>query len=212
MSKYSPHALLHRKKLLSTMYGMGIKEGLVYLKGETIQTRKWTDVELIFRQESYFYYLTGVEEADAHLVIDISSSAVYLFVPEYDQHHSLWCGKTLSLSQMSQVYGVNVYYASEMDKIVSGIKSKLVYVINKNQMDTCFHGIELDDLKLKRALDECRVYKTLGEIELMKEAARITSVAHLELMRNAKKIKNERDGSALFNYECAKQGYTYYTK
>lgn len=35
------------------------RTSVIYMRGKTEDTRDSTDVELEFRQESYFYYLTG---------------------------------------------------------------------------------------------------------------------------------------------------------
>ena len=206
MANYSNDAALHRSNLLSMM---GKSKGVIYLKGETHHTRKWTDVEFSFRQESYFYYLTGADEADSHLIIDISDSKAYLFVPEYDDDHALWCGKSPSLSQISQKCGIDVYYTKEMSKMISKIESKVVHVLFKDQINgnSSFDGWNVSNDTLKVSLDECRVYKTPGEVGLMEEAARITAIAHIQVMKNISHFKNEREGSALFHYECSKQGY-----
>ncbi|KAF9946237.1 hypothetical protein BGZ65_009925, partial [Modicella reniformis] len=52
---------------------LGLTEGLVYLKGDVLKERHDTDVELSFRQESNFYYLTGFAEHDAHVLFDLKS-------------------------------------------------------------------------------------------------------------------------------------------
>jgi Xaa-Pro dipeptidase len=43
------------KKLLN----LGSNSSVVYVRGKTEHTRDNTDVDLEFRQESHFYYLTG---------------------------------------------------------------------------------------------------------------------------------------------------------
>lgn len=183
------------------------REGVIFLRGETLHTRKWTDVEFPFRQESYFYYLTGVSEVGARLLIDVSTCKAYLFVLKYDQDHELWCGKAHSIKEMSEMYNINVHYASEMSHILDQIGSRQVFVLSKDQLSDDFDGWDVDDAFVKLALDQVRVYKTKGEIELMKEAARITANAHIQLMKNTRSFKNESDGAALFNYECSRKGY-----
>jgi Xaa-Pro dipeptidase len=203
----SMNTQLHRHNLISCIStSNGIKQGVVYLKGGSLTLRKWTDVELPFRQESNFYYLTGVSEIDARLVIDISSCKAYLFVLNYDQDHQLWCGKTASIKEMSEMYGLDVYYISEINKVLGQIGSRKVYVLSKDDLSDDFKGWDVDDALLKFSLDQVRVLKTKGEIGLMKEAARITAIAHVQLMKNAKSFKNEGDGAALFHYECSRNG------
>ena len=44
-----------------------------------------TDVEYAVRQESYFYYLFGVQETGCSAAIDISTEEVYLFFPKFSE-------------------------------------------------------------------------------------------------------------------------------
>jgi hypothetical protein len=50
-------APLHRQKVIQNLLhksSPSVTEGLVFLQGGRLQNRQWTDVELPFRQESYF--------------------------------------------------------------------------------------------------------------------------------------------------------------
>lgn len=44
----------------------------------------------LFRQESSFYYLTGITEPGVILTVDLALNATYLFVPQYASNRSLW--------------------------------------------------------------------------------------------------------------------------
>lgn len=48
-----------RRNVEKILKHFGVSEGLIYLKGQTLHERDDTDVELPFRQESNFFYVTG---------------------------------------------------------------------------------------------------------------------------------------------------------
>jgi Xaa-Pro dipeptidase len=70
-------------------------------------------------------------------------------------------------------------------------------------------GLNIDSTSsFKQALIECRVIKSQEEIDIMKRAAQITGQAHTSLMRavGQGQVTTERQGQALFQYECFKEG------
>jgi Xaa-Pro dipeptidase len=54
-----------------------------------------SDQEVPFRQRRYFFYLSGVEEADCHVTYDIGHDVLTLYVPDFDLHRAIWMGPTL---------------------------------------------------------------------------------------------------------------------
>lgn len=49
-----------RQNVLKVLKNFQAEEGLIYLKGQVITERDDTDVEQPFRQESNFFYVTGM--------------------------------------------------------------------------------------------------------------------------------------------------------
>jgi hypothetical protein len=41
-------------------------------------------------QEAFFYYLTGVEEMDCYLIVDLHNDKVTLFMPQLDNLYKIW--------------------------------------------------------------------------------------------------------------------------
>jgi Xaa-Pro dipeptidase len=48
-----------RENVQKILGHLKLNEGVIYLNGQVMQERDDTDVELPFRQESNFYYVTG---------------------------------------------------------------------------------------------------------------------------------------------------------
>lgn len=72
----------NRKRLVSYFNS----SGAIYLKGNGGQIRN-ADIEVLFRQDSDFLYVSGVVYPECQFLIDIASGQSLLFVPdrtEYD--------------------------------------------------------------------------------------------------------------------------------
>jgi Xaa-Pro dipeptidase len=153
-----------------------------------------------------------VEEPDCQFLMDISSGSSYLLVPSFPADHALWCGQPLSPSDFKVKYGMtNCFTVNEWKRVLElHPQSKSILVLESTELKDhpLSSALSVETTRLKQALIEARVYKTPGEIELMRHAAEITRQAHVSLMKSIGKgeIQNERQGHALFHYECFKNG------
>ena len=77
----------HREKLFSLFDDN--QNGVVFIQGAEIMYRYDTDYEFPFRQESNFWYLTGVNEAECSLVLDLKKEEYHIFVPERDAQYAV---------------------------------------------------------------------------------------------------------------------------
>jgi Xaa-Pro dipeptidase len=89
------YAAENRAKVRARLAG---QQGILLLIGASILDRKWTDVELKFRQESNFYYMTGIQEPGFSLTVDITSGQSNFYMPNYDSDYSLWHGSPVVAS------------------------------------------------------------------------------------------------------------------
>jgi Xaa-Pro dipeptidase len=93
-------ASLHRKKVLDLFEEN--QKGIIYLRGAELMYRYGTDYEFPFRQESNFLYLTGVNEPDFHLILDIETHEYHLFMPKRDAQYAVWHGRIKSQEQIRE--------------------------------------------------------------------------------------------------------------
>ncbi|GAU11782.1 hypothetical protein TSUD_75330 [Trifolium subterraneum] len=153
--------------------------GFVLLQGGDEQTRYDTDHLELFRQESYFAYLFGVQEPGFYGAIDVGSGDSILFAPRLPDEYAVWMGKIKQLSHFKEHYMVTKAYFT--DEIATGI--------DKFDKDlTTLHPI----------LTECRVIKSELEIDLIQYANDISSEAHIEVMRKAKVGMKEYQLESIF--------------
>ncbi|KAJ3221698.1 hypothetical protein HK099_003221 [Clydaea vesicula] len=184
--QYTPLTPAHRNNVFSKMVQ---HSGLVYLRGGVTQERLNTDTEINFRQESMFFYLTGVQVAGYELILDLSTKKSLLFIPRTDADHEVWCGKSPTLQDCKEKYLVDeVYYVDEIEAFLE----------------------KASEIHFSIAITESRVIKSEGEIAILREAARISGEAHIALMKKVKPgLNTERQLHALFEYECFRQGAQY---
>lgn len=91
------------RQLLLNRFPAGTS-GAILMNGAYVTTRYDTDVEQVFRQESNFLYVTGYDQPNATVVIDISTRKTLLFVPDFPDDYAVWNGNIESLSQISEEY------------------------------------------------------------------------------------------------------------
>jgi Xaa-Pro dipeptidase len=162
-------------------------DALIHLEGGKPIPRNF-DVDYVFRQNSDFLYLTGVEEAGCHLVLDPKTKRETLFVPRIDNHHRVWEGHVPGPEEAKKIFGVErVMYADELKKVVGRRKFA-------------------PKGRLRDALDELRACKTDAEIQLMRRANKISGAGHRAVMAATRPGMKEYEIQALFEIECLKSG------
>ncbi|KAJ3113610.1 hypothetical protein HDU96_003141 [Phlyctochytrium bullatum] len=205
----SAYAKVANANRLKTIKNLGLTDGAVYLKGGSIACRRWTDTEEPFRQESNFFYLTGVEDPDCHLVISLKTKESTLIVPKYDDDYTLWCGAPPSVDALSARHDIKVEFVDALKTVLAAAagESQTVHVLEAEDVQAHASGLKVVSDKLRTAVTEARVYKSQEEIEIMRRAGRISGNAHIALMKSVKPgVGTERELQATFTHECTKSG------
>ncbi len=179
--------MTHYRQLRAALARKVAGDALIHLEGGKPLPRNF-DVDYVFRQNSDFLYLTGVEEAGCHLVLDPKTRKEVLFVPRIDNHHRVWEGHVPSPDEARKLFGVDkVMYADELKKVVG--RRKLVA-----------------KAKLRDALDDLRACKTEAELDLMRHANQVSGAAHRAVMAKAKAGMKEYQVQAVFDAACLNAG------
>ncbi|KAG0047988.1 hypothetical protein BGZ83_007077 [Gryganskiella cystojenkinii] len=188
---------------------LGLSEGFVYLKGDVLKERHDTDVELLFRQESNFYYLTGYNEHGAHAVYNLKTHHLTLFPHQQSEHEVVWAGRDPTALDLMNKYDVDeIRWAPE---ILSALRKSgagtTVYTLHSQDIP---EGLVLSSVDtsslLKDAIVQARIHKTAYEIERMRKINHLSSNAHVKLMKEAKDCESEMELDALFRYETGRRG------
>lgn len=213
----------NRNKLRSELAS---PSAIVVLKSAPALTRYDTDHEPVFRQESYFWWLTGVKEPDCAVIL--TSRESILLIPELPPDYATIMGRIQTPHEWQVHYGVDrVIFTHQLEatleQLVQQINSiiptaagaKILVLKGKNSdsgneydMAPTFSDSSLaslvDDRTLFPILAECRVIKSPAELALLEHVTQMTSFAHSYVMRNIKPSMWEFQAESLFRH------YTYY--
>lgn len=199
---------LHREKLLSLFEQN--QEGVIFLKGADVMYRYGTDYEFPFRQESNFWYVTGVNEPEFHAVLDIKTGEYHLFSPKRDAQYAVWHGKVRTQDEIKSEYQPDLLHQNnELLTILKNLKPSVIYCLDEEQaefIEDLSRGFTVDTESLQDALTYCRCIKTDKELDVMREAARVNNIAHTEAMKAIKPGMYEYEMKALFDYHQMKHG------
>ncbi|KAI9276796.1 peptidase M24, structural domain-containing protein [Phascolomyces articulosus] len=185
------------------------KDGVIVVKGKELRERDDTDVEVDFRQESSFYYLTGVAEPGFYVVIDVATKRIQLFAPPVNPDDVVWMGYPDSLETLQTKYDVDeALYTTDLDARLK--EASAVYTIphfNLTFKDEAIKSASTEDNDaLYAAISEARIVKADWEIEVMRKANKISSDAHVKVMEAAKTGINEAELYAIFLNESNRNG------
>ncbi|KAI8327675.1 peptidase M24, structural domain-containing protein [Choanephora cucurbitarum] len=185
----------------------------IYHRGGITCTRDDTDVELDFRQESNFFYLSGVEKAGFQIFILVESDEIYLVKPTVLPSEQLWKGIPASDEELKRQYDVDhVITENDLNRLIHHSDPTVIYTFDTTDtgMIPCRFHPRLDFIALKAATHEARLTKFPWEVRNLRYAAHISSHAHIDLMNQVAKCRKrdikESELEARFRYTCAKNG------
>src|SRR5579862_2591278 len=190
-----------RRRQLMRLMG---RDSIAVLPAAPVRHRNG-DVEYAYRQDSDFHYLTGFAEPEAVAVlIPGRAPAQYiLFVRERDPARETWDGRRAGPAGAVRDHGANsAFPIGDIDEILPGLlenRDRVFYTmgvypdfdqrvvgwVNGLRTQAARNGrhppqelVALDPL-----LHDMRLYKSRGELELMRRSARISVQAHVRAMR-----------------------------
>lgn len=182
------------------------------MKGAELMYRYDTDYEFPFRQESNFWYLTGVNEPDFHLILDLQTQEYHLFAPDRSAQYAVWHGIVKSKDELQDEYQPDhLHYEGALPKVLDELNPETIYCINEKQAEFIEEfdrktPIDLD--ALENAITHCRVFKTDWELDQIREAARVNNIAHKAVLNALEPGKFEHQMKAVFDYHQIENGLT----
>jgi Xaa-Pro dipeptidase len=191
----------HREKLFSLFDDD--QNGAVFIQGKDIMYRYDTDYEFPFRQESNFWYLTGVNEPECALILDLNTEEYHLFVPERDAQYAVWHGYVKTREQYLEEYKPDhLHFHNEILTVLNELNPETVYCLNEEQaqfVEDLSRDFKVDSDSLTDALTYCRVLKTDWELDQLREASRVNNLAYRAAMQAIKPGMYEYEIKAIFN-------------
>ena len=174
------------------------------------------------KQNSNFIYLTGVEIPNSILIIDGMKKESILFLPSVESIEKTIKAETgvASVMPVSRLSRQLASYQSQTDIIYTPFDKSDAEYVPKGLFDPdnrfsremnliCQIKKRIPFFRFKdisQAIGELRVIKSPAEIEVMRECARISSLAHIEVLRSASPGMYEWELAALFEYTIKRLG------
>jgi Xaa-Pro dipeptidase len=222
-SLFKKNRMNYLKNLL-TKHNTLEKQSVIVLEGGKGIPRYDTDVQTFhFIQDSHFYYLTGVREPDFYAVLDISKQELHLFYQLPEESTKVW-QKVPSLEELTKKYEIQVYHMNELYDRLNSYNPKKIYLLKGTNSDSSLevktaHLIFPEKYKdLEKIIDtdpliyeylaDTKTRKNDEEVQAMVFSTNITIESHVNIMRNIKNFKNERDIEAHFLGYLAENYYT----
>ena len=191
--------LISRRKGLSGL----MENNSVLIVFSNQNTARNSDVDWPFRQNSSFWYLTGLNQSDSVLVITKEKERISqkLYTPENDEKSELWYGRKLSkpeVSELSGIYESDISYFKDFAPDIDGFlqNKKFLYLGPKGNYQELRNQIaekgriineKNEIINSNEIIRSLRVVKSNWEIQQMRIAAKINTEAH----KKAKKIMQE---------------------
>ncbi|HDS03509.1 MAG TPA: M24 family metallopeptidase [Firmicutes bacterium] len=217
--------LKKRRRYLSKNY-LETGDMLIVYAGTEQRLRNGLDNVYPFRQDSNYYYLTGVKESEGLLLIvkgPKGDAREILFVQEKDPDKEKWAGYRLGKEEASRISGIEeVYYLSQSDGLTAALlnQSQRAWIpypyqwsISSKSSPVMANVQVLRDnfphLRISNALDIFKLMRTKKspvEIKFLKEAVKMTKTALHKTWRKIKPGMTEYQIRALVEYEFRRQG------
>ena len=183
-----------------------------------------------FRQDENFYYLTGISDPGAALVIAAAAEATanaparayteILFFPAQNALQEKWTGPKLN-PNTSNVTGITGFdrvqqidtMRDEIAKLTAGGASVYTELAPKApsaeplewlKRANAFTTARLQELR--PLMGQLRTIKDAGEMDLIRKSTDASTAAHAAVMKFMKPNRTEREVAALFQYEFSRRG------
>lgn len=193
-----------RKKVLSQM-----KENEILILASHPVFYRQHDVPHPYRQDNFFYYLTGLEEQDSYLVLGKENPSCLLFVRGHSAHEEIWESRLGPQEAQKQVGADECLPLEKFDDYIKNLSSKITHIyrissINKDfdrkleslcimeKTKTPGNFSQIQFLNARKMLSEMRMIKSPKEIEWMKKACWLAEQGHKAVMKMARPNINER--------------------
>ena len=183
-----------------------------------IEKRRNNDCTYPFRQDSYFWYLTGFNEPNAALLLLKTEQAekAIIFLRPRDPLLETWNGRRLGVEHAPQQLNVNEAHSiEEFATVLPKILKNLTVLYHVPEIHTWGDKLVTESavsfseiLDWRPMLSEMRLIKSPNEIRLMQQAGQITALGHIKAMQTTRpnRFEYEIESDILheFNRHCAR--------
>ena len=208
---------LRRNKL----YDLLGDKGVLFLSSG-FEVHRSADEAYPFSVNRNFYYLSGINQKDSFLVVDLSTKKETLYILDNDARLAKWIGNFLTHEEASSISGVdNIESSSSFDNIFEYVaKNDLIY-LDEEKTDYlgginygAYFASKIREKNAKAVFENVyekiislRAIKDEEEIASIRKSIEVTRDALKAVMKKLPSLNNEREVHALFEERIRSLGY-----
>ena len=210
--KFSPKFFVTNRQRLR-----GVLPGSALVVAANGQLQRSADTPFVFRQDSNFWYLTGITEPDLILYID-QDAEEYIVLPDREDHRNLWDGEVNTRSY-EEVSGIKNYISSkQFSEKLEQLKLAKIKVARPSPPDPYLSTYGMFTNPARAILEKRLIKAGLKRVDCRMDLARLRSVKQkieLEAIQQAiditieslkslkKKLSSQKSELELSNYLLA---------
>lgn len=181
-----------------------------------IEKRRNNDCDFPFRQDSYFWYLTGFNEPNAVLLLVKTEQAekAIIFLRPRDPLLETWNGRRLGVERAPQKLNVDEAYSiDEFVTVFPKITQNLTALYHVPELHLWADKLIAESavnvakvLDWRSMISEMRLIKSPNEIRLMQQAGQITALGHIKAMQETRPNRFEYEIESEILHEFNRHG------
>jgi Xaa-Pro dipeptidase len=86
---------------------LGTDHGLIVLAATKAANWPNSDMPAPFRQDRYFYYMSGVNEPDCFVSYDLETDVLTLWLPSINEDRVVWYGRGSTVEEAMEKYDID---------------------------------------------------------------------------------------------------------
>lgn len=202
---------LRREKLYNLLGNEG-----VLLLSSGFEVHRSADECYPFSVNRNFYYLTGVDQKDSYLLVDLKTRKEELFLLETDPLKARWIGEYLDFKEVQKMSQIeNIRPLKEFDEALKSTISNNGDVYLDLEKVIELGGLHYDEyfLNLVKSINDkinvhdvynhiisLRAIKDDDEIQIIRKAIDLTNEGLRSVLKELKTMNNERQVQGLFEH------------
>ncbi len=212
MFTFPKQTYVERRERLSKAMGSGL---LLFL-GNGVASMNYADNNYIFRQDSTFLYLFGLDYENLAAVIDIDNNKTIVFGDELTIDDIVWTGVQPTIHEKAAAVGVlETRPMAELQKYIDAAKAKkqAIHFVPPYRGHTILWMQELLGKDAKASLDliyelaDMRNHKSAEEIEQIELSINVSRDMHLRALELVRPGMTEKQIAAAVAEVCYREGY-----
>ena len=191
----------------------------ILLRGQAEEYCYDDDQTYRFAQDNKFFWATGCDQPLAYSLISLANGECTIYTPKIEAFRKYW-ERIMEIEEYTECFEVE--HSKELEELesdIANLKPDSIFILGggvsryseKGPLAPDFDWLSkfsVNSSDLYHIFNELQVRKTPEEFELLREAARIGSEAHVFVMQNVRPEINESHIQVLFRFYCKVHGST----